>query len=65
MSLPSAPRKLAHAQIQAPLSNTTDAPLTLPKETGDVLPNTHPKNAAITKGAAPVAKSWAHLVAGG
>lgn len=49
MTFPSAPGKLAHAQIQAHLSNTNDAPLTLPKETGDVLPNPHPKNAAITK----------------
>ncbi|KAL2042937.1 hypothetical protein N7G274_003995 [Stereocaulon virgatum] len=61
MTFPLVPGKLAHAQIQ----NTDNAPLALPKETGDLPPNSHFQNISIRRGETPVTKSWAHLVAGG
>jgi len=65
MTISAASDSSAQAQIRDPAKRLYQSPLTQSRETGDVLPDTGSDGTPITKPDAPVAKPWAHFVAGG
>lgn len=55
---------VAQAQISDLRPNSPGLSLTQSRETGVIVPEPYPNDASIAKEDAPVAKPWAHFVAG-
>ncbi|KAI9819221.1 MAG: hypothetical protein M1827_007377 [Pycnora praestabilis] len=65
MTFPSNPGTQAPPKLQGSISSIRQTPLTESRETGDVVPDSNSSGASIARREAPIAKSWAHFVAGG